>query len=74
MAHEILLVEDHRDIAEMVAAHLERDNFLIDYADNGNLGYNLGRRKNSYDAIVLDVMLPGIDGLTVCKKLSRKMQ
>ena len=44
MAHEILLVEDHRDIAEMVAAHLERDNFLIDYADNGNLGYNLGRK------------------------------
>lgn len=68
MAHEILLVEDHRDIAEMVAAHLERDNFVIDYADNGNLGYNLGR-ENSYDAIVLDVMLPGIDGLTVCKKL-----
>ena len=68
MAHEILLVEDHRDIAEMVAAHLERENFVIDYADNGNLGYNLGR-ENSYDAIVLDVMLPGIDGLTVCKKL-----
>ena len=71
MAHEILLVEDHRDIAEMVAAHLERDNFLIDYADNGNLGYNLGR-ENSYDAIVLDVMLPGIDGLTVCKKLRQE--
>ena len=68
MAHEILLVEDHRDIAEMVAAHLERDDFVIDYADNGNLGYNLGK-ENSYDAIVLDVMLPGIDGLTVCKKL-----
>ena len=68
MSHEILLVEDHRDIAEMVAEHLERDNFVIDYADNGNLGYNLGR-ENSYDAIVLDVMLPGIDGLTVCKKL-----
>ena len=68
MAHEILLVEDHRDIAEMVAAHLERDDFLIDYADNGNLGFNLGK-ENSYDAIVLDVMLPGIDGLTVCKKL-----
>ncbi len=71
MAHEILLVEDHRDIAEMVAAHLERDNFLIDYADNGNLGYSLGR-ENSYDAIVLDVMLPGIDGLTVCKKLRQE--
>ena len=68
MSHEILLVEDHRDIAEMVAEYLQRNDFVIDYADNGNLGYNLGR-ENSYDAIVLDVMLPGIDGLTVCKKL-----
>ena len=44
MAYEILLVEDHRDIAEMVAAHLERDDFVIDYADNGNLAYNLGKK------------------------------
>ena len=68
MSREVLLIEDHRDIAEMVSDHLETEGFVIDYADNGLLGFRLGS-VNAYDAIILDLMLPGIDGLDLCQKL-----
>ena len=64
----ILLVEDHRDIAEMVGAYLEARGYVIDYAGDGVTGLHLAV-VNSYDAVVLDLMLPGMDGLTLCRKL-----
>ncbi len=64
----VLLVEDHRDIAEMVGAYLESKDYVVDYAADGIAGFDLGT-SNDYDAIVLDVMLPGIDGLDVCRRL-----
>lgn len=66
--HSVLLVEDHRDIAEMVGEYLELKDYVVDYAPDGMSGLRLGT-ENSYDAIVLDVMLPGIDGLNVCQRL-----
>lgn len=68
MTSEILLIEDHKDIAAMVSKHLEGEGFVIDYADNGLLGLKLGL-SNEYDAIVLDLTLPGLDGIEVCEKL-----
>ncbi|MGR8920704.1 MAG: response regulator transcription factor [Gammaproteobacteria bacterium] len=67
-AGDILLIEDHRDIAEMVFEHLENEGFSVDYADNGVTGLRFGI-DNAYDAIVLDLMLPGMDGLDVCRRL-----
>lgn len=64
----ILLIEDHTDIAEMVTAYLENRGFNVDYAADGVTGLHLAV-SNSYDAIVLDLMLPGMDGLTVCRKI-----
>ena len=64
----ILLVEDHNDIAEMVTAYLEGRGFDVDYAADGITGLHLAV-TNTYDAIVLDLMLPGMDGLDVCHKL-----
>ncbi len=66
--HSVLLVEDHRDIAEMVGEYLESKAYVIDYAVDGISGLRLGA-TNNYDAIVLDVMLPGVDGLDVCRRL-----
>lgn len=65
---DILLIEDHRDIAEMVFEYLEDQGYSVDYADNGLAGLKFSR-DNAYDAIVLDVMLPGLDGLEVCREL-----
>lgn len=65
---DILLIEDHRDIAELVFDYLEQRGFGVDYACDGPAGLRLGA-ENAYDAIVLDLMLPGIDGLDVCRRL-----
>jgi DNA-binding response OmpR family regulator len=67
----VLLIEDHRDIAEMVEAYLESKDYIVDYAPDGVSGLRLGE-NNDYDAIVLDVMLPGIDGLDVCRRLRQE--
>ncbi|MDH3694007.1 MAG: response regulator transcription factor [Gammaproteobacteria bacterium] len=64
----ILLIEDHQDIAEMVFAYFERRNYVVDYAADGVSGLHLAV-TNSYDIIVLDLMLPGLDGLELCQKL-----
>lgn len=64
----VLLVEDHQDIAEMVYAYLERRGYDMDYAADGLTGLHLAV-TNNYDAIVLDLMLPGMDGLDLCKRL-----
>jgi DNA-binding response OmpR family regulator len=63
-----LLVEDHRDIAEMVGAFLERRGHVVDFASDGVTGLHLAV-ANSYDLIILDLMLPGMDGLEVCQRL-----
>jgi DNA-binding response OmpR family regulator len=64
----ILLVEDNRDIAEMVAEFLERKGYVVDHAGDGVTGLHLAV-TNPYDVIVLDLMLPGLDGLALCRKL-----
>jgi len=64
----LLLIEDHKDIAEMVMAYLEGRGFDVDYAADGVTGLHLAV-SNTYDAIILDLMLPGMDGLEVCRKL-----
>ena len=64
----VLLVEDNRGIAEMVGEFLERRGYSVDYASDGITGLRLAIAE-AYDVIVLDLMLPGIDGLDLCRKL-----
>jgi DNA-binding response OmpR family regulator len=67
-SRNVLLIEDHADIAEMVGAYLENREYIIDYAADGITGLHLAV-SNRYDAIILDLMLPGMDGLEVCHKI-----
>lgn len=64
----ILLVEDHHDLAETVVDFLESMGCLVDYAADGMTGLHLARNEK-FDVIVLDVMLPGMDGLSLCRQL-----
>lgn len=64
----VLLVEDHRDIAEMIVEFLEQRGMTVDYAADGLGGLHLALTQ-SYDVVVLDVMLPGIDGISLCRRL-----
>lgn len=67
----ILLIEDNRGISEMVGEFLERRDYMVDYATDGLTGLGLAV-ANGYDAIVLDLMLPGLDGVSLCRRLRRE--
>lgn len=64
----ILVIEDNRDILANVMDYLELKGFVVDCAQDGLSGLHLAATEH-YDLIVLDLMLPGIDGLQVCKRL-----
>ena len=63
-----LIVEDNVDIAENIADYLEVQGHVLDFAMDGIGGLHLALTQE-YDAIVLDIMLPGMDGLTFSRKL-----
>ena len=68
--NSLLLVEDHADISEMLTSYFEGRGFSVDYAADGLTGLHLAV-TNHYDVIILDLMLPGMDGLSICDKLRR---
>ena len=68
MTQKILIIEDDKDIAEVERDYLSINGLEADIAEDGIKGIEL-EKKNSYELILLDLMLPGIDGFTVCRKL-----
>lgn len=70
-ARFVLLVEDHQDLAATVGEFLEAQNYRVDYAADGLSALHLSTTE-SYDAIILDLNLPGIDGLEVCRRLRQE--
>jgi phosphate regulon transcriptional regulator PhoB len=68
MARDVLVVEDEPDIRRLVVLHLESDGFRCRTAANG-LDALREAKANVPDLVVLDLMLPGLDGLEVCRRL-----
>jgi DNA-binding response OmpR family regulator len=64
----LLLIEDHRDIAANITEYFEARGIDVDLALEGTSGLEKAL-ADSYDAIVLDLLLPGIDGLSLCRQL-----
>lgn len=64
----VLVVEDEVRLADSLKRGLTEEGYVVDVASNGPNALFLGR-SNSYDLIVLDIMLPGLDGIEVCRKL-----
>ena len=67
----ILLVEDERKIASFIARTLRENAYLVDIAETGEKALALGSDV-SYDVIILDVRLPGISGIEVCRELRQR--
>jgi len=65
---KILIVEDEHLIATSLKKGLEQEHYTVDIAFDGIEGYDLAA-TGDYDIILLDLMLPGLDGLSICKKL-----
>lgn len=66
----ILVVEDEHRIAHSLQKGLEQERFAVDVAYTGNDGYDLALSED-YDLIILDIMLPGMDGISICKELRK---
>lgn len=64
----ILIIEDNRPLASNIIEYLESEGFDCDYAERGDHGLELASNGN-YDAIILDIMLPKLNGLQLCQKL-----
>jgi len=64
----VLVIEDHADLAENIGDFLEESGHTVDFAADGLGGLHLALTE-SYDVLILDLTLPGMDGLTVCRRL-----
>ena len=69
----ILLIEDDLRLAEMVKSYLGEAGFGVTHAPNGGAGIALAGR-DAFDALILDLMLPDIDGLEVCRRIRAKAE
>ncbi|CDX00853.1 Transcriptional regulatory protein ResD [Desulfitobacterium hafniense] len=69
----ILVVDDDERIREIVRLYLEAEGYETDEAENGNIALEKVR-NGTFDLIILDLMIPGLDGWTVCKVLRKETQ
>ncbi len=69
----LLAVDDERDIVELISRFAEHEGHRIDTADNGKEAVRLCS-ENDYDLIILDIMMPEMDGFTACKEIRKQKQ
>ena len=67
----VLLVEDEKKLSDVIKQGFTEEGYAVDQAFNGEEGLYLAESE-SYDVIILDIMLPKVDGVTVCKELRKK--
>lgn len=68
MKNRVLIIEDNKEIVQNMYDFFDEANYQLDSALDGVMGLNLAL-ANEYSVIVLDLMLPGIDGINLCKKV-----
>mgnify|MGYP001558161946 CR=1 FL=1 len=72
MSKHILVVEDERDVKELMCLRLLREGFTVDAVENGEEALKL-LQSRPYDLAVVDWMLPGMSGLEICKQMGSKL-
>ena len=68
---KILVVEDDKKLGSLLRKGLEAQGFVVDFSDDGDEGFTLATTR-IYDAVVLDIMLPGRDGLSILRNLRER--
>src|SRR5690625_2808881 len=68
---KVLVVDDEERIRRLIRMYLERDEFLVEEAENGQQTLDLAL-ENDYDVILLDIMMPEMDGIKVCQELRKE--
>lgn len=72
MANRLLIVEDDRDLARNLADYLDLHGYATDHAPDGHAALQLLATR-TYDLAVLDLMLPGVDGIAICKRIRQDL-
>jgi two-component system, OmpR family, alkaline phosphatase synthesis response regulator PhoP len=70
VSKKVLIVEDDNDLVKLLKYNLEKEGFRVNYATDGTIALAEARRDPP-DLVILDLMLPGLDGLEVCRQLRR---
>ena len=68
MSKRILIIEDEESIADLERDYLELSNFEVEVANDGEIGLKQAMEAD-FDLIILDLMLPGVDGFEICRKV-----
>src|SRR5690625_7979150 len=68
---KILVVDDEDRIRRLIRMYLERDDFIVEEAENGQEALEMAL-QNYYDVILLDIMMPEMDGIEVCQELRKE--
>lgn len=71
LTHSILVIEDEPTLARLLSYNLTQEGYLVKVADHGGDGYQLALQQ-AYDLIVLDIMLPGMNGFEILTRLRQK--
>ena len=69
---KILLIEDEVNVASFIKKGFEEEDYSVDVANDGALGLGLAF-KNKYDLVILDIVLPNLNGIEVCKKIRERL-
>ncbi len=70
---KVLVAEDEESIREFIVINLTRSGYEVEQAENGAVALDLfSKDENSFDVAILDIMMPEVDGLTVCKELRKR--
>lgn len=70
MNKKVAIIDDDQDIGQLVGLYLRNEGYEVEYTDRGDEAVPLVRKENP-DLIILDVMLPGYDGIEICRELRR---
>ena len=70
--YAVLVVEDNQDIAIQLVDHLSDKGFVVDYAADGKTALQL-LETQSFDIVILDLMLPDMDGLSICRRIKQTL-
>lgn len=70
MGKRVLVAEDEQRISQLLKMYLERESFVVEVADNGEAALEIAM-KESFDIIVLDILMPGMNGFSVLEEIRK---
>lgn len=72
MGQKILVIEDDKEISKIITSYLEKENYDVVMAYDGKSGLDIYLREQNFDLVLLDIMLPEMDGWSVCRKIRQQ--